>query len=566
MAVRLPGTFSIDASVNGWSTNMQEPSPVLPWEYPARISLSNHNAAQPGTSEESYVPVPEFESTGLRIRAPHDDWYYRLHFLPPSLALGNLSGDALRTLFVWNANFEAVTIEDFDIVNGQGVAWDSDITVPGEILPLKLAQFDFTISANGPPVLDATAVWTIDGETYEVSITGRRVTLFPFRPNWNGGLKETYTWKSSLQTTYSGKEQRMNLVTNPRRSFVYNIRERGNAAALFDVLIFGWQGRLYSHPMWHEASKLTADVAPGALVLPVDTTYMTLRIGSSVLVMRTSQDYEILQVQTFDAASITLEGATATAWPRGSRVWPMVAAAMDSSLNTSRPSPRYLDAAVRFTASPIDLTPHVPNIPADAVYLGEELYLGETNWRTSMPVSIQPREIRTDNGFGPIRTKPRATFPLITRRFSWMNKTKSTALFLLGFFGRRQGITKPVWIASGTDDFYVSGHVNAADVSVPVLLSEYASLIDNHPARKHVLFIMRDGTRYAREIQSVTNVGAGSVINLVSGLGVAFDPEDVKRVSYLGLYRLGSDEVTFEWLTDEVSEVDVNFVLTEPSE
>jgi hypothetical protein len=558
----MPYVTVFDLSAN--KSDSFGPMPALPTEQPAELVLNGFEPVA-GTVEPSYVPVPAVETTGVYVPRPHDDWYYRFHFLPPRFDLGNLSGDAQRTMYLWNANFTSATIEDFEILNGAGISYSSDITIPGDMLPLKLARFDFLVQANGPAVIDADAVWTIDGEQYIVEITGRRVTLFPFKPNWSGQFKDTYAWVSTVRESYSGKEQRMSLTSNPRRSFVYNIRERGNAAAMFDVLTFGWQGRMYAHPIWIEGRKLTASVPAGSLVLPVTTTDgMSIKAGSSVALMRSSSDYEILQIDTFGPTSITLIGETATEWLQGAKVFPLVASLMDTNLSTSRAGPRYLDAAMRFVANPLDLVNRIPEIPPEAEYLGEELYTKETNWRTGVPITINGREIRSDAEIGPIRVQPRATFPLITRRFDWMLKSQDAALFLLGFFGRRLGRTVPVWMPSGTDDFYVTGHVAESEAAVPVMYSEYPSLIAGHPARKHVIFIMRNGTRHCRELQSVTTEGGSSVLNLSSPLGFAFDPADVKRVSYLGLYRLGSDEVTFNWHTDEVAEVTVNFVLTEP--
>lgn len=561
----VPAATLLDATVNGWSANLSGPMPALPTPQPASLAVPTQSLLY-GTHAESYAPVPERETAGVYIRAPMDDWYYRLHFLPPRFDLGNLAGDALRTLRLWNANFTAVTVEGFEIENGAGITYTSSATVPGDIAPLQLVRYDFTISVNGPPVVEASAVWTIDGVAYTVPITGRRVTLFPFRPNWANRVKETLQWASTVYTAFSGREQRMSLRGQPRRIYEFNIRLHKSDVSLFDVLTFGWQGRMFSVPLWNEIGYLTADVAVGALLLPFDTSDFTAKPGGSVVAFRSAQDYEIFQIDEVLADGLVLAGETIKAWPQKSKVFPLMTSLMSANVSTTRRASTHLDAIIRFTGSPLDTVPRIDVVPADQLYLGEELYLRETNWRSALSITVEARGSVSDKGRGPIRAQPSATFPTVIRRFMWTLKTRDDVSTLRAFFGRRVGRVNPVWMPSGADDFSLVGDVTAGETSVTIGFSEYQSLIANHPARTHVVFIMRNGTHYARRIQSVTSLPDGtSLLTLNEALSVSFTPADVKRVSYLGLYRLGSDDVDFEWFTDGVCEVETNLVLTEPT-
>ena len=561
----IPAVTLLDASLNGWSANLSNPMPALPTGQPANFVAP----AQPllyGPRTEAYAVVPGRETAGAYVRSPMDDWYYRVHFLPPQFELGNLAGDALRALRLWNANFTAVTVETFMVENGAGITYTSSATVPGDIAPLQLVRYDFAISVNGPPVVGASAVWTIDGVSYVVPITGRRVTLFPFRPNWANRVKETLQWASTVYTAFSGREQRMSLRGPPRRLYEFNLRLHKRDVSLFDVLTFGWQGRMFSVPLWNEIGYLTAEAVAGSLFLPFDTSNFTAKIGGSVVALRSAHDYEIFQVQAVQPDGLVLAGETIKSWPKQSRVFPLMTSLMSANVSTTRRVSTHLDAVIRFTGSPLDTVPRVDVVPAAQLYLGEELYLRETNWRNALSITIEARGSVSDKGRGPIRAQPSATFPLIVRRFMWTLKTRDDASALRAFFGRRLGKVHPVWVPSGVDDLSLVGEVTAGDASVAVEFSEYQSLISNHPARTHVIFIMRDGTHYARRIQSVTSLPDGtSLLTLNESLSTSFLPSDVKRLSYLGLYRLGSDEVEFEWFTDAVCEVETNLVLTEPT-
>jgi hypothetical protein len=248
----------------------------------------------------------------------------------------------------------------------------------------------------------------------------------------------------------------------------------------------------------------------------------------------------------------------------GAKVYPCLPCFLDGPINTSRPSSQYLQAAVRLVMSPVDGQLRIPDIAPAATYLGEELYTKETNWREALPVSIDPRSVTVDNTLGPISSSPQATFPAIVRGFLWMAKNREEAHDLLGFFGRRQGRFKPLWVPSGVDDIFLDAPALSTDVGLLTRPFDYSSLVSLHPARRHVLFLMRDGSRLARRIESVEAVGSQSLLTIDQPLGVPATPANVKRISYLGLYRLGSDDISFPWHTDSVVEVESNLVLREP--
>ena len=512
-----------------------------------------------------YTQAPQDED-GHALRTSMDDWYFRLHFFPYALNLGNLSGDQERELTLWNAFFTTKDIEAFEVINGEGIDVTEENPAPFTLAPLQTTRYTFEISASGPPQIDATATWTIDGEEFEVPVTGRRTTLFAFSPNWRSTVRETLEWRTVVNTSFDGFEHRATTRNQPRRIFDYQMRLHNEDARLFDILTFGWTGRMFSLPLWHEKSKLTADAAAGATTLYLDTAGVTLAVDGNAILYAGTTDTEDLQVLAVFSDRITLKGPLTRDWPAGSAVFPTLVAMPPESFATARRSDTHLDTAGRFTASPVDCIPRLPAVAAPATYRGEELYTDKTNWRGGLSIQIEARRTVVDVPDGPLRVKPKATWPLVTRGFSWLLKTRVIAEDLRAFFVRRVGRRVPVWIPSGTNDFTLLDDIDLGQTSFVVRKSQYGDFVVGEPARSDVVFIMRDGARYARRIVSVVPAGADTLLQVDSDFPVVVEPANIKSISYLGLYRLGSDSVTFTWHTDQVAEVDVQFVLTEPSE
>lgn len=547
----------------GWSSNLDLPMPVIPLSSYPLVALNTTIYNAPAGYD--YIDVPANEVDGQMLSTVMDTWYYRLHFYPAALNFGNLSGDQQLKMYLWNANFAPVDLEAFDIVNGTGVTYDTDFPVPGTLPQLQQAEYTFFASANGPPLIDATATWTIDGVVYEVPVTGRRSVLFPFKPNWKSRYTETLSWKTTVQTSYSGKfEQCIRIRDIERRAFQYALRLKKDDAVLFDLLTFGWRGRMYSTPIWSEGSRLTAAPNLGDTVLQVDTRYRTFKPGSTVAIMKSTTEYEMVQIDSLTDSTMTLTDPIQQELGQA-MVYPIVPCLLDGPVSTSRQSSMYLDAAVRLAMSPVDGALRTPVIAPAATFMGVELYTKETNWREPLSITVDPRDIVVDNTLGPMSAYPAADFPLITRGFKWLVKNRADGHDLLGFFGRREGRFKPVWIPSGTDDMFLAQPALGTDIALYMRPFEYTSLIAGHPARRYVVFLMRDGSRPVRKIQNVDRAGGFSVLTLDEPLGFPVTPDNVKRISYLGYYRLGGDDVQFVWHTDTVAEVEVNFVLKEPA-
>ncbi len=528
-------------------TGMIAGTPAIPFDQTAQ--------SFPGPTT---TPLTE---AGDTIRTSFDDWYYRIHLVPSYMDLGNLSGNQQRELILWNAYLNPVALQNFVLDNALGLEFDTTTAAPATLAALQVVHYDFYIDANGPPVINATATWTIDGIDYVVPIVGRRTVLFAFSPNWEQPVTETLEWKTTVETTYSGLEQRVKVRDVPRRIFDFQVRLREEHVNNFDNVMFGWTGRMFALPLWHEKNTLTADATVGSLALTFNTANCTYAPGSVAVIYKNSELYEIVEVETVSPTGVTVVGPLINAWPRGSGVFPVLVAIPNGTVGTTRRVPNHVDAVMRFTANPTDVIARLPIVAAPATYRSEELYTLETNWIVPLAGSIVARQKLAENGQGPMRLTRKADFPQITRGFRWMCKTRAIAEDLRAFLVRRRGRQKPVWMPSGAEDFKLIENIAISQTAFNVRRNDYDTLIVNHGARRDVVFIMRDGARYARRINSIEDDGASSLMVVDSGFPVEIRPQDVKRISYLGLYRLGADTVSFTWQTAQVAECQVNFVL-----
>src|SRR5690606_3758915 len=224
-----------------------------------------------------------------------------------------------------------------------------------------------------------------------------------------------------------------------------------------------------------------------------------------------------------------------------------------------------LEVPVRFVGSPADTPTRLPASDPAEMFDGFEVYTAGTNWISNLNVSITPDYDLHDNDFGVFQTRPRSGWPTIVKSHEWLSKSKKEATGLRGFFAPRQGRLTPVWMPTGTADFKLLSDVVQTDSSLHVVDNGYGQLVDGHPARKHVLIQLRGGVNLVREIDNVMPRGDGSAdLTLTEQVGRGIAVSQVRRISYLGLYRLASDAVTISHKTTEASVVQTSLQLTRP--
>lgn len=525
------------------------------------VAFSGPWSADEGTAGPAVETV-----SGVEMMTSYRDWYYRIHINPVQFTLGNLVGNQQRSVLVWNAYFTPVDFEDFTVLNGDGINVTEPVSPPVSVKPLKMLNYQFEITTDGPPVIDAVAVWTIDGVEYPVPFTGRRIVVFPFMPNWSSPVEETLEWLTSMETTYTGKEQVWEIRAKPRRLLEYNLRVFKDDVNRFDNVMFGWTARMFAVPLWQEKARLEFAVAAGATSIDiVDPANRTFETGSLGLLFAGVTDYEIVEFSSDPVSGvINLARPIERSWPAGTLVFPMVVAMPESNVPTTRQSDEHMDARVRFTVSPADNYVRLPTVAPPVTYRGEELYTGETNWIAALGVGLEARQQVVDQDTGVFRVIRKAAYPLITRGFRWLMKDREAAERLREFFGRRRGRLKPVWIPSGTRDFALVESATSAATAIYVRPNDYGTFVNMHPARRDLVIVLRDGTVIARRILSYgTDVLNRTSVLLDSALGVEITPESVKRISYLGFYRLAADQITLSWRSNEVMVVETNFVLKE---
>lgn len=494
-----------------------------------------------------------------------NDWYYRIHFIPASIDLGNLVSTQSRDIILWNAYLTDKTLTNFSGtgLDGMTIIEPVELTsLPATMQALALHTYELEVSTSGPPTISGALNWTISGDSFSIPIVGRRVIAFAFPPNWDRGVQETIEGKSTVISLQDGSEQRAKVRNKARRIFDYTTTVRMAEAQRLESLIFGWHGRLFALPVWPEQTSLTAPVAVGGVTLNCDTTNRSFVVGGLVAVFKDSATVEIREIASVTASSITVTSGLLYEWPANSKVFPALVSALNPSLSGTRQTDNLIEMPVRFTAEP-STTPANASGVAAATYQGVELSLDRPNWAAGLEFQWESDHLVQDAGTNKFSLLARAGFSQFSRSHNWTLKGLGQAAAYRGWLARRGGRAVPVYVPSDNDDFTLVANVASSNTAIDCKQNDYENQAGAHPARRDILIQFRDGTYLARRISSATT-GENGVTRLVftESMGRNFTPADVKRISFLALYRLGSDATTISWLTRGVATAQATLVNT----
>ena len=92
--------------------------------------------------------------------------------------------------------------------------------------------------------------------------------------------------------------------------------------------------------------------------------------------------------------------------------------------------------------------------------------------------------------------------------------------------------------------------------SLVVQSNEYAKPVGAHPARRDIIIVLKSGRYFCRRITTVSEFDNLTRLQLDSALGEEVSPQDVRRISFLTLYRFQSPSTTLRYLTDSKATVE----------
>jgi len=546
----------------GQNTNNGVPNAELP-RWPTVPHLHDQEGCHIGLVTDDARPINILSRSAVANSCGNfvNDYYERIHITPILINLGNLISSQERTFEVWNAYF---TAQNHSVLNITGDPTGIVLTQP-EVPPtvygaLEARTYTLNFSLTGPPAIDVIWEFVFPSESVELQAFGNRVIIFAFAPDWSEPVVDKYEWLTQIIEAENGIERRHRLRTNPRRSIEYQMLMDQTEKRWLERYLWTWKGRAFAVPIWSDCKKTSSFTGIGAFQIDMDTTdYTSFKDGGIAIFVNAYNDSEAVEIVSVNPTSLTLIRGTAKTWPSGSRIYPAQTGRMRDTISMSQPTADITMGQIRFEL--VDNTA-LPAVDAPFAYKGGFILERAPNRVTDLDVSWQSKYGLIDFSIAQPFVDDRAGFPDQVFRLNFAEGGREDIWFWMEWIHARAGKWSKFWMPSQGRDFTVVSHIDFNDNAIEVEDTQYRDFYSFHVGKVDMAIYTRDGNVYYREITSAQEkapVGSGiELLGIDLQLGIGYDPEDIKQVSFLHPVRMDSDTVEINWHTQEAAEISFN--------
>lgn len=474
------------------------------------------------------------------------DFYNRLHLSITVLALGNVVGDQVRTVSVWNAYSYGVTMTALSVLNGEGIEISGQPAPPLVFGPLQERIWSVVVQGEGPPTISTLVTWTFSGGVQlRLSITGNRITPWSWSPDWARGILEALEWRTDVIEAEQSDEQRIGMRLTPRQTWEFTATATGTARQAMEAAILGWGARIWALPLWPHGAQLQAPAAEGATELEFSTFGRELAAGGLVLIIGSNAlEHEVAEIDSIEADRLILKRPLARAWSAAAAVFPAKAARL-SDASMARFTGDCADAQVRFEiaqANPHDAAITLPE------YRGYAVLEDSPDW-ASAPVLAPSRKIgEVDNNLGVPVQRDRSGLPSMRQVLRWAPHGRAATDALRRLLYALDGRRVPLWLPSNANDITLAVVASSGASNIDIVACGYTAYLSGMPGRRDIRIESEDGIQYRRITGSVDLGNGNERIGLDEPLEFTLSPAAGEVwISFLSLFRLDSDRIEWAW-------------------
>lgn len=515
---------------------------------------------------ESNLPIQVYQETQeSRINeSSFGVFYRRLLTSGVNLSLGFVTSDKLIDFKIFNAYFEYKRLERIELENLSGVrAYTENNSTNILIAPLRTSILKIEVSSKGSAKIDGVMRLVFDGvPPIEINITASRVLLWNIPPNWDTPVRETYTYRTDVITSYNKKEQRRSLITQPRRAVGFDATIQNELLMSLRNNLYGWHNRPYLMPLWWQGVTLTENTSAGKSIINVSSLQGVdlLQEFTQLVIWENPFNTELVTIRSVSGNAITLLTPLENSYGKDTQIYPVVDVMINGNLTIQNLTSQVSTAEIAATI--INKSAKVKLLEDDRLnasfYNGVEVLTVRPNWKNATEDSFQSDIEAVDYNYGSVEYFGGTTPTLMTKTATFMSKNRHTTAWWRRFIHRQRGQLKSFFVPTNTKDLVLAkdGNNGAKEFLMKDL---YLSNIVNNSKERKILGIRIYGKDYYFTIENIEIMDGLARVVVKEEIPIFMPRQDVTFINFLQRMRFASDEIEIEHITSEVAQLTLKF-------
>lgn len=369
-----------------------------------------------------------------------------------------------------------------------------------------------------------------------------------FECDWSGGTKLSQSFSTDIQASITEKEQRWGLTRTPYRILTasmlsYDPETAINARNL--IMRSGMANWLV--PLFPDVTVMTA--AGTTTSCPCNTLDRRYFVGARVAIVKfLGQKVSLIQVSKITAVAanaLTLADNVGGGFAAGDVVFPL----MECDVSLDNMIEVQTDCVLSFTLVATEVQSNASLDPLTAVgaYPSGDSFNGlpllgiDSNFAGKLKVGVRRagdfQKIGLANHLQTYGSRPRWIYNL-----EFLKGERQASADFIRFFEGVGGRLKPFYVVSPVAD------IKFTSITATTIVRKQAGASIDYANYSLIAVIFLDGTYIIRTITSVSRGSGNDTVN-VSSMG-SIDSSLIRRVAFVNLCRLDSDELVEEWHTN----------------
>lgn len=372
-------------------------------------------------------------------------------------------------------------------------------------------------------------------------------------PDWSSPIKVSREFRTTIQTSRSGKEQRRAVRNRPRKTVEYSMALIGHSAQTFNQMMKSFVG----------VDIRIIDVTRSVTILSMTGAVATVSEAPGWLAddvaLRSVNNQALALVSGVSGNTVTF--ASGSAWPVGTKIYPLLTGRIQSGQLTSKlVTDAVQTASITFKVNPLS-EPEIDPAAAPVTFNGREVVLAKPNWSTAPEVTFSNAFETVDFNYGAIAHYNPIAYTSRAQKASYLSLNATAAAALEDVFVRAKGQRGEFYMPSWQNDMTATGGAAIGATSFTTS-GDVFTYFDGDTVFTTLCICYADGTYQFVQIDHLSTSGGNTTVHLAAALTRAID-SNVTMICWMPVHRFASDTLTTEWITDSVAQTQLPVISLE---
>lgn len=373
--------------------------------------------------------------------------------------------------------------------------------------------------------------------------------LWDIPVNWRESYSVSLDVKTETITSRSRREQARAWRQTPRKQISHLITCSKERYLLLKQHMSAGQGGEFYVPDMSLVVYTTSGAPVSGDRITVDSVPFWAVAGAKAILMIPGL-FVLKTVSSVDGNDIIFEEMFAETWSAGAKVVPALLSNAQTQVDSRAIGSSIVEATVTFEVQPGTEVPETPDA-AGTIFNGREVFEMTPNWADPLSLSFVSGRETVDFDMGRTASFLPSAFPEDQLKANYVRRNSADIKALRHFFLRMFGQQGEFYMPTLMRDIVPKATLSSNTLTVAG--TDFAGAY-NDTVHKAVAVFLNDGTKLYRQVSSLAVSGSDSLLTLATGWGSTIPLSAIRMVSWMPVWRLLSDGLVLEYLTQSVAQ------------